>query len=128
MEVTLMALSGGNHCCVTVMAPQFVIGRAGDCHLQLDSPLVSRHHCVLTIRERTVAVRDLGSSNGTGVNDGRAVREQVLSDGDTLWVAATPVEVRIRDPGRTLVDRHRLAPQLPHRAAGFSDNAGGERP
>jgi pSer/pThr/pTyr-binding forkhead associated (FHA) protein len=47
-----------------------LIGRAGDCDIQL--PLInreiSRHHCLLEIDAPMVRVRDLGSCNGTYVN------------------------------------------------------------
>jgi pSer/pThr/pTyr-binding forkhead associated (FHA) protein len=49
-----------------------VIGRANDCEVQLPAGLefmeVSRHHCELDINPPALAVRDLGSRNGTFVN------------------------------------------------------------
>jgi eukaryotic-like serine/threonine-protein kinase len=49
------------------------IGRSEDCMLRLpNNPLymdVSRHHCLVHIEPAEVRVRDLGSRNGTYVND-----------------------------------------------------------
>lgn len=64
----------------------FVVGRGGDCDLQLDDPLVSRHH--LTLREVSgkVEAEDLGSRNGTTVN-GRALYGRArLLDGDRILI------------------------------------------
>jgi ABC transport system ATP-binding/permease protein len=44
------------------------IGRAAECDLVLDSPLVSRHHARLERSGPTHVLTDLGSTNGTYVN------------------------------------------------------------
>lgn len=82
---------------LTVAQPEFVIGRAEDCHLQLGSRFVSRHHCELIVsdRDRAVRVRDLGSENGTYVNDAVVTEECELKDGDKLVVACIPFEIHI---------------------------------
>jgi WD40 repeat protein len=49
-----------------------VIGRATDCDLVLDDPSVSRRHCRLTRGAEGWLVEDLGSANGTLVDDARA--------------------------------------------------------
>lgn len=52
-----------------------VIGRSRDCEVSLaqtaDFAGVSRHHCVMEINPPHVSVCDLGSLNGTYVNDER---------------------------------------------------------
>jgi pSer/pThr/pTyr-binding forkhead associated (FHA) protein len=96
MKVTLKTSVASNRNEVPVDSPEFVIGRDGDCNLQIQSPLVSRHHCLVTVEDEGVYVCDLGSSNGTGVNNQRLVGRRRMRDGDTLWVAATPVAVRVR--------------------------------
>ncbi len=81
---------------ISLAGPEFVIGRAQDCHLQISSRFVSRHHCELIVDERDhrVRVRDLGSQNGTFVNEA-LVEECDLKDGDRLRVACIPFEVHI---------------------------------
>jgi pSer/pThr/pTyr-binding forkhead associated (FHA) protein len=82
---------------LTLAHPDFVIGRADDCHLQLDCDFVSRHHCGLIVdqREQTICVRDLGSRNGTFVNDEAVAQERELKDGDKLTVGCIPFQVHI---------------------------------
>ncbi|MGE5193231.1 MAG: FHA domain-containing protein [Deltaproteobacteria bacterium] len=76
--------------------PEFVIGRAEDCQLQITNRFVSRHHCEVIVDERDhlVRVRDLGSQNGTFVNE-TPVEECELKDGDKLRVGCIPFEVHI---------------------------------
>jgi Protein of unknown function (DUF3662)/Inner membrane component of T3SS, cytoplasmic domain len=64
------------------------VGRAPDCDLVLGDPTVSKHHFELRPRGTDVVLVDLGSTNGTRVNDAR-VRDQVLADGDQIRVGAT---------------------------------------
>ena len=99
MEITLHICEGKPRT-VVVDKSEFVIGRAEDCDLMLAGPLVSRHHCALTIHNGGVYVRDLASSNGTGLNNQVLVGEMPLHEGDTLWVAVTAIEVHIRQRQR----------------------------
>ncbi|CAN5359530.1 hypothetical protein BH10PLA2_BH10PLA2_28430 [soil metagenome] len=52
-----------------------VVGRSKDCELSLaktaDFAGVSRHHCLLEINPPHITVRDLGSLNGTYINNDR---------------------------------------------------------
>src|ERR1700722_12630806 len=50
---------------------ELVIGRDKDCGLGPMSDFISRHHCVLTLTDDTLTIRDLGSKNGTFVNGSR---------------------------------------------------------
>ena len=45
------------------------IGRGNDCDLQLDNGDVSRHHVMVRLDEGQVQIMDLGSTNGTVVNE-----------------------------------------------------------
>ncbi len=46
-----------------------LLGREGDCDVVLDAPQISRHHCELMFAGAGWRVRDLGSANGTYIND-----------------------------------------------------------
>jgi len=48
---------------------QYVIGRAHDCDIRLVGEGVSRHHCVLAFDPPRLRIRDLGSRNGTFLNN-----------------------------------------------------------
>lgn len=76
---------------------QFLIGREQDCHLRPNSDLVSRHHCVFTVDEFAVRLRDLGSTNGTYVNGDRIQGQVVLKAGDKVSVGKLAFEIVVRE-------------------------------
>ncbi|MFN8857270.1 MAG: FHA domain-containing protein [Planctomycetaceae bacterium] len=77
---------------------QFLIGREQDCHLRPNSELISRHHCVFSIDDFSVRLRDLGSTNGTFVNGTRIEAPVTLKSGDRISFGKLAFEVLIR-PG-----------------------------
>jgi pSer/pThr/pTyr-binding forkhead associated (FHA) protein len=73
------------------------IGRAARADFVVDAPLVSRIHCRLTATGRgDLHVEDLGSTNGTYVND-RRVRRAALASGDVLRVGRVELTVSHED-------------------------------
>ena len=63
------------------------IGRAAGVQFIVDAPLVSRVHCRLTLSaDGNLTVEDLGSTNGTYVNDLRVEDPTPLQPADTLKV------------------------------------------
>jgi hypothetical protein len=63
----------------------FVVGRAPECNLILDSGEASRRHAIFTRSGASLLVRDLQSRNGVFVN-GAQVSEQVLQVGDQVRI------------------------------------------
>ncbi len=61
------------------------LGRDPDCDVQIDDDYSSRHHATLTVNETGCWVTDMGSLNGTFVNDIRIERQQ-LQAGDHLRI------------------------------------------
>jgi hypothetical protein len=61
------------------------IGRASDNVLRLDSPVISRHHCLVVTDDGTSTVEDLGSVNGIMVN-GKTVKSHVLKHADQIVI------------------------------------------
>lgn len=99
MEVKLIVTSGrcvGQE--IPVSGPKFFIGRGKDCQLRPHSDQVSRHHCVILVQAGRVAVRDLGSRNGTFVNGQPVKDEHELKMGDHLNVGPLDFEVRLGVP------------------------------
>lgn len=63
-----------------------LIGRTADCHVVIESPLVSRHHACVKVSAKSVSVEDLGSRNGTLLQGKRLAKATPLKDGDLLTV------------------------------------------
>ncbi len=69
------------------------IGRATGADFVITAPLISRVHCrVGAGEEGTLGVADLGSTNGTFVNDERVERAS-LKPGDRLRVGRTELVI-----------------------------------
>jgi predicted component of type VI protein secretion system len=78
--------------------PVTVIGRESDCHIRLQSDDVSRRHCELRKTDAGVVVCDLGSRNGTFVNELQIESEVVLNPGDQLRVGPMILQVPGKAP------------------------------
>jgi diguanylate cyclase (GGDEF)-like protein len=89
-------LIGGRACLVVIYGPElgkrsalgtdvFEIGRSNKCELPIDQESISRHHARITYDGERHSVQDLGSTNGTYVND-QAVKSCTLRDGDQIKV------------------------------------------
>lgn len=68
--------------------PEVVLGRADTTAIQVDHESVSREHARVTVLGGTCRIADLGSTNGTWVND-RRVEDTELRDGDLVRVGQT---------------------------------------
>src|SRR5499425_1032806 len=67
---------------------EFVLGRGTDCDIQVDRDSVSRRHAKVFLRDGTTwVVQDLGSTNGSYVNDD-SIQQAPLRDGDFLKIGA----------------------------------------
>ena len=64
------------------------VGRQVGNYVTLRDDLTSRFHCVIELKKGNVAVRDLGSRNGTFVN-GQKIELKTLADSDVVRVGRT---------------------------------------
>jgi hypothetical protein len=64
-----------------------VLGRHPDCHIEINTPVASRHHAQIVFRENAHFVEDLHSRNGTFVNDEQICSRHKLCDGDRLRIS-----------------------------------------
>ncbi len=71
-----------------------VIGRKEECDLRIPLPEVSRRHAVVIVSGQTVTLRDMGSANGTYLNNSR-ITEEELSPGDHVVIGPVVFTVRI---------------------------------
>ena len=77
----------------------FLIGRSEQAHLYLPHDrFFSRNHCLLEIAPPRCFLRDLGSTNGTYVNNQR-VPEAFLKSGDRIQGGQTILEVDVTSDG-----------------------------
>ena len=65
-----------------------VIGRSSKSEIQVDQESVSRSHAKVINTGKNIILRDLGSTNGTYVND-QLIDEYVLRDGDFIKIGRT---------------------------------------
>ena len=82
----------------------FLIGRSPEAHLSLvEDRFFSRNHCLLEISPPRCFLRDLGSTNGTFVNNQR-VHEAFLKNGDRIQGGESVllVEVSAEEPATAL--------------------------
>jgi pSer/pThr/pTyr-binding forkhead associated (FHA) protein len=72
-----------------------VIGRDITCALRFNDPSVSRRHLRFVRRADEVFVQDLGSTNGTTLNDKALSGPMLVEDGDALALGNRRVIVRV---------------------------------
>jgi len=79
------------------------LGRTNDADVQILEPDVSRSHAQIEFGIDTVRIEDLGSKNGTRVNDQGIVGRHELRSGDVIAIGVTTMTYchRSDDPTRT---------------------------
>ena len=112
MKVSLVVASGVHQGkAIPIVGPQFVIGRDPSCQLRPASQAVSKQHCAVLVRDGKVYVRDMGSTNGTQLNDATLKgEEREVRPNDLLKVGPLDFTVRIeatvhKEDGTPLPDR-----------------------
>src|SRR5262249_5716190 len=76
----------------------YVLGKGADCALVIEDTFVSRKHVELRVARGLVALKDLGSKNGTYVA-GAQVTEAMLRDGAMLRIGRTTLRLSEVTPG-----------------------------
>jgi pSer/pThr/pTyr-binding forkhead associated (FHA) protein len=94
MKLKLVVLAGAKEGLeIPLKKEKFLIGRAKECALRAGSEAISRRHCAISRSENGYTVKDLGSRNGTHVNDKRITEEVPLVAGNELRVG--PLKFRV---------------------------------
>jgi pSer/pThr/pTyr-binding forkhead associated (FHA) protein len=70
------------------------IGRAQSCQIRLTDTYISQLHAKISERNGSWVVEDLGSTNGTYLNQRKVTVPTELSPGDRIRVGKTVLEVR----------------------------------
>jgi Inner membrane component of T3SS, cytoplasmic domain/Family of unknown function (DUF6519) len=77
------------------------IGRDEGSDIQLEDPRISHEHAIVWLRGDEVTIADLGSTNGTRVNDVPVERETPITPGDRIELGGVRLELEQgeTDPG-----------------------------
>ncbi|HSJ50139.1 MAG TPA: DUF3662 and FHA domain-containing protein [Actinomycetota bacterium] len=93
-QATLTLLEGGQPSRTYALAkPVVTLGRLPESDVVVNDPGASRQHARISNADGEFVLADLGSTNGTLVND-RSVREHALADGDRITIGETVLEFR----------------------------------
>ena len=96
MELKLVVLAGAKEGTqIPLKKDKFLIGRSTECTLRAGSSAISRRHCGIVRSDGRWLVRDLGSRNGTFLNDQAVKEPSPLSVGDELRVG--PLKFRVEE-------------------------------
>ncbi len=94
MELKLIVLAGAKEGTqIPLKKDKFIIGRASECTLRAGSSAISRRHCAILRKDDAWFVRDLGSRNGTFLNDAPVETPTALKLGDEIRVG--PLHFRV---------------------------------
>jgi hypothetical protein len=104
MKARLTDVSGWKVECPAELPLPIVLGRSRHSGLIVSQPLVSRQHCELYESGGKLMVRDLGSMNGTRVNQVRIDDAAELISGDLLSVGPVTFRIDCGDSPATLTD------------------------
>lgn len=131
MNVTLVFFkSSGSRKDIPLRMGRYVIGRTAEADLRLPLPSVSRRHCEIVVDEGGPRARDLGSSNGTFLNDLRLTSETPLGPGDTISIGPCRFTIQINGQPAALAIPKPSKPDLsetppaPARASGVDEEDG----
>ncbi|HET6790823.1 MAG TPA: FHA domain-containing protein [Actinomycetota bacterium] len=76
------------------LSASMTIGRGPECELRVDDTYASQQHARLFAKNNSWFVEDLGSTNGTFVNDQKLAAPAMLQPGDKVRVGQTIMELR----------------------------------
>lgn len=91
-----LVIQGGKQSGKRLTLPEnksIVVGRDESCQLVLNSSLVSRKHCELKQSPEGIWATDLGSQNGTHVNEIPITEPTLLTEGDVIRIGPLVLEV-----------------------------------
>ncbi len=111
MQVKFVLFKDGQRKDFDVPLGQTIVGRREDCGMRIPVQDVSRAHCQVTVKEGVVSIKDLGSANGTYVNDKR-VNDHTLKPGDVVRIGPVTFTVQINGKPANIISPEELAAAL----------------
>jgi DNA-binding winged helix-turn-helix (wHTH) protein len=82
---------------IRLVVGENLLGRVGP-GAAFDSPTVSRHHARIVVAGDVATIEDLGSKNGTFVNNDAVTSSRTLKDGDRIRVGSFLLTFRLAQP------------------------------
>ena len=86
---------------VALVPGENIIGREGDGVIVVKSSTVSRRHARISLDPSGAVVEDLGSKNGTYVNDQRIIAPTPIADGDQVRIGSLLFTFRMSQGSET---------------------------
>jgi pSer/pThr/pTyr-binding forkhead associated (FHA) protein len=123
--VDLVVLTGSRTgACFGIPEVPIVVGRSAEANVHIDDPWISNMHALIERRGGEFWVVDLGSRNGTFVDEQRVTEARVVP-GTVLAFGQTRLELRKRTAAsargselmKTPVRRHPVGVTVPHQAS-----------
>jgi adenylate cyclase len=97
-EIKLRFKEGNTEKTVKVYQDEFIIGRLPECDLYLPFAGISRQHArLIKVSPEVWKIEDLGSKNGTQLNEQVVTSPQQVSDGDIIWLGNISLVVLFAD-------------------------------
>lgn len=87
----LLLLSGPSAGLRIEVTREVIVGRSPSCEIPLEDGRVSRRHARIFVEDDQTKIVDLGSRNGTVVNDEKVDGEAILLPGDRVQVGETTI-------------------------------------
>ncbi|HAX89167.1 MAG TPA: adenylate cyclase [Cyanobacteria bacterium UBA11370] len=98
-ELKLRLHEGNTERMVTVNRDEFMIGRLPECDLNLPFEGISRYHArFLKTATGAWMIEDMGSKNGTLLNERPVLSPQMVNNGDVIWLGDISLFVLLTDP------------------------------
>ena len=79
---------------ILIESIEISIGRSRSSRLKLDDEFASSNHAVLRREDGKVTLEDLGSTNGTFLNETPVTSRVALKHGDTIRIGKTTIKIR----------------------------------
>jgi pSer/pThr/pTyr-binding forkhead associated (FHA) protein len=80
---------------IPLEAGESILGRDPGAAVHLDDPSVSRRHARILVADEGATIEDLGSKNGTFLDEQKVEQAVMLADGARLRVGTVELTVRI---------------------------------
>ncbi|MEQ8770906.1 MAG: FHA domain-containing protein [Phycisphaerales bacterium] len=128
MDVVLIRVQeDGSTAEVPLKKSKTVFGRGEECTVRVPAASVSRRHCEIEVADGSIVVRDLGSSNGTFVNQER-VESKPVAGGDLVSFGGFVFVVQVNGDPDDIDAELMYEDGLPEEASGAGGKATASHP